>query len=59
MNEVPNRSNVIVKFLENDRLALTNRETRCLKVLFNLSIRLVRPVSLPTARWRFTGITVV
>jgi len=26
MDEVPNRSNVIVKLLENDRLALTSRE---------------------------------
>jgi hypothetical protein len=46
-------------FLEKDRLSLTNREILCRKVLFNLSIGLVWPVSFPTGRWRLLGITVL
>ncbi len=41
----------LLSFLENDRLALTSRETRCLSVLFNRSIWLVWRVSWPTERW--------
>ena len=49
----------LFSFFENDRLSLTSRETRCLKVLFNRSTWLVRSVPLPTARWCLAGITVL
>lgn len=38
MDEIPDRSNMILHALENDNVFLTNRDTRCLKVLLNRSM---------------------
>jgi hypothetical protein len=38
MDKIPNSPDMIIHFLEKEILFLTNREIRCRKVLFNLSI---------------------
>ena len=41
--------------LENERVLRTNRPQRCRNVLLNRSIKLVLPLSLPTAVCRLDG----